>query len=326
MFKNKNNIELSLDEQPQLLVVVDTEEEFNWSAEPRRNANAVTAMQHIDRSQSICEEYGLSPCYVSDYPVLSQSDGLEPLKDIFSRGKCEIGVHLHPWVTPPMDEELTRSNMYPGNLPYQLEYQKIEAVKQLIIDQFDYSPTTYKAGRYGFGKNTAKILKELGFSIDLSVCPPVDYRSDGGPDYSDFSAEPFWFDDDLIEIPVTGGFVGAAGNASKTLYNASQSLKKLKMPGILSRLGIVDRLMLSPEGFTTEEHIKLTKFLYDKGVRTFTWSFHSTSVEPGMAPYVNTKQELAKFLDSFNRYFDFFFNELGGVATTPQQLKKQLES
>lgn len=326
MFKNKNNIELSLDERPQLLVVVDTEEEFNWSAEPCRDANAVTAMQHIGRSQSICEEYGLSPCYVSDYPVLSQPDGLDPLKDIFSRGKCEIGVHLHPWVTPPFAEELTRSNMYPGNLPYQLEYQKIEAVKQLIIDHFDYSPTTYKAGRYGFGQNTAKILKELGFSIDLSVCPPVDYRSDGGPDYSDFSAEPFWFDDDLMEIPVTGGFVGMAGNVSKPLYNMSQSLKKLKMPGILSRLGIVDRLMLSPEGFTTEEHIKLTKFLYNKGVRTFTWSFHSTSVEPGMAPYVNTKQELAKFLDSFNRYFDFFFNELGGVATTPQQLKKQLES
>ena len=36
--------------------------------------------------------------------------------------------------------------------------------------------------------------------------------------------------------------------------------------------------------------------------------------------------ELRRFLDAFRRYFDFFFGELGGVATSPTRLKQHLET
>lgn len=326
--KSKQAIPLPQDSAPQLIVVVDTEEEFDWDKPADRNSTSVEAMQYINRVQDIFDEYGVTPCYVIDYPIASQEKSYKPLHDIHQDNRCEIGAHLHPWVTPPETEELKPANTYPGNLNKTLEYEKLNNLTEVIHQNFGFQPAIYKAGRYGFGRNTEAILKQLGYEIDLSFCPSVDHGHDGGPDYSDAHAQPFWFDDDrkLLEIPITGSFVGYAGNASKILYNLAQAGKNIKLPGIFTRLGIVDRLVLSPEGFTSEEHIKISKFLYDKGVRTFTWSFHSPTVMPGTTSYVTNEKELKNFLDSFHRYFDFFFNTMNGVATTPTKLKSQLES
>ncbi len=326
--KSKSAIPLPLEHPPQLIVVIDTEEEFDWSQPVDRNSTSVTAIQYINRVQDIFDEYGITPCYVIDYPIASQKQSYMPLASIFHDNRCEIGAHLHPWVTPPDNEELLPENTYPGNLEKKLEHNKLKNLTDTIRQHFDFQPTIYKAGRYGFGLNTQAILTELGYQIDLSFCPPVNHGSDGGPDYSLAHAQPFWFDDNknLLEIPITGSFVGLAGGASKFFYEFAQAGKKLKMPGIFSRLNVVDRLVLSPEGFSPAEHIKITKFLYNKGVRTFTWSFHSPAVMPGATPYVNNEHELKKFLDSFRHYFDFFFNKMHGVATTPTKLKNQLES
>ena len=42
-------------QRPTLMVVVDTEEEFDWSAPFSRQATGVTAMRHIDRAQRLCD-------------------------------------------------------------------------------------------------------------------------------------------------------------------------------------------------------------------------------------------------------------------------------
>ncbi|PAV27048.1 WalW protein [Tamilnaduibacter salinus] len=328
MFQNRRYIQPSADMTPRLMVVVDTEEEFDWHGEPDPEATQVSAMAHIERVQSIFDDYGIQPCYVIDYPIASQSLSIDALRSIYEQGRCEIGAHLHPWVNPPVEEALTKPNTYPGNLPRALEHEKLQHLRDTIQDAFGAPPTIYKAGRYGFGPNTTEILQELGFRTDLSVCPPLDSRGDGGPDYRRYDARPFWFGTarELLELPVTGAFTGWAHRFAVPLFDLATRLRRFRAPGILARLGAVDRLMLSPEGFSSDEHIRLTRFLMAQGVRTFTWSFHSPSVVPGHTDYVQTEQDLDRFLASFRRYFDFFFNELGGEATTPSRLRTHLES
>ena len=325
MFENRRSIELPADLPPQLIAVVDTEEEFDWRAEPDSAADRVTAMDRIDRVQDVFDEYGITPCYVIDYPIASKPGGYRKLKAYVEEGRCEIGAHLHPWVNPPVSEALTRANTYPGNLPAELERQKLSLLRDTIQQNLGVLPVAYKAGRYGFGPNTGRTLQELGFHIDLSICPPLDSRSDGGPDYRRFDAWPFWFgegDNPMLELPCTGGFVGWSGRAALPVYEAGLALKKFRAPGVLSRVGAVDRLMLSPEGFTTGEHIRLVRALYRQGLRSFTWSFHSPSVVPGNTEYVQDDEQLTDFIDRFRRFFDFFFNELGGQATTPTGLHR----
>jgi len=326
MLKNHPPIKFPQDIPPQLIVVIDTEEEFNWSAPPDKNSTSVTAMEKIHRVQDIFDEYDITPCYAIDYPVASQPQGYEPLLEIYNKGNCEIGAHLHPWVNPPMEEKLTISNMYPGNLSYRLEYNKLKVLKEQIKKIFNFSPIIYKAGRSGIGENTSKILEELGFNIDLSICSAFDYTADGGPDFSNYQPSPFFFgtQNQLLEIPSTGAFVGIAGSFSKQIYKAAGYFDIFKAQAIIARLGIVDRLLLSPENFTPKENIKLTKFLFNKGCRNFTWNFHNTALLPGMTTYTKNKKELTQFLDSFRFFFDFFLGEMNGQFSTPTKLYKNL--
>lgn len=327
MLKPHSTIKFPADSLPQLIVVIDTEEEFDWFAEPNRQSNTVNHMDSIHLVQDIFNEYGIHPCYVIDYPISSQEKSIKVLKTFFDQGLCEIGAHLHPWVNPPFDEELSRTNMFPGNLAKQLEYEKLKLLTDSINQSFGFDPRIYKAGRYGVGPHTTEIMNKLGYDIDLSICTAFDYRADGGPDFSQYSADPYWFgpNNNMLEIPLSCAFVGIEGIPSVSIYNLAQRYKALKLPGLLSRLGIVDRLMLSPEGYSSNEHLKLTQYLYNQGVRTFTWNFHSSTVAPNMTMYTKSDQEVQAFLDSFRRFFDYFFDKLKGVATTPVGIKKQLE-
>ena len=53
---------------------------------------------------------------------------------------------------------------------------------------------------------------------------------------------------------------------------------------------------------------------------------HIPSVVPGHTPYVRNDDDLRRFLDMFRRYFDYFLGTLEGVATTPTQLRAELET
>ena len=63
---------------------------------------------------------------------------------------------------------------------------------------------------------------------------------------------------------------------------ASQApLVRLHAVGVLARLGLLNKVWLSPEGYLTSEHIKLVRTLHHDGARIFSFAFHSPSVEPG---------------------------------------------
>lgn len=323
-------IDQSNEERPSLLVVVDTEEEFDWGADFDRANVGVEAIADLVRVQAVFDEFGIKPTYVMDYPVASQKAAFEPLKEIVDSGRATPGAHLHPWVSPPYDEEVNRPNSYPGNLPAELEREKLVRLAQTIEDNIGTRPTIYKAGRYGFGPNTARILEETGFEIDLSTCPPFDFSDDGGPDYSGFDSRPYWFGEKrrLLGLPASGSYVGFVRNRAHALYTAAThpSLRWARLPGILSRLRAVDRQFLSPEGYGSADHERLTRFLLASGVRTFTFSFHSPSMRPGCTPFVKNEGELREFLDACRRYFEFFLGDMNGVARTPHEVLEHLST
>jgi hypothetical protein len=319
---------LAQSEQPRLVVVIDTEEEFDWSSSFSSKNTSVRAMRCIHRIQNMFEEFHITPVYVIDYPVASQSDGYLPLREIHDDKRCLIGAHLHPWVNPPFDEVVTRHNSYPGNLSRTLEAKKLRILGDEIEKQFGARPVIYKAGRYGIGPATADILEEQGYEVDLSVCPRMDYSFDGGPNFLENSAQPYWFGNrrKLLELPLTVGFAGRLRRWGAGLHGLASrpSLARLHPVGLLARLNLVDKIWLSPEGYRSSEHIKLTRDFYADGLRVFSFAFHSPSVEPGHTPYVRSQNDLSSFLDRCRRFFDFFLGELGGCPSTPLELRRLL--
>lgn len=313
---------------PTLMVLIDTEENFDWSKPLARENTDVTAMRDQIKAHRIFEKYGITPIYVADYPVVSEPDGVAPLRELFDDGKCVIGAHLHPWVNPPFDEVVCNINSYPGNLPMELEREKLRCLTETIAEAFGERPIVYKAGRYGVGFNTTAILEELGYEIDTSVLTRTDLSDEDGPDFSNCHGDPYWFGGKrrLLEIPMTADYVGVfrrAGPHLRKLLTSAPGMA-LRLPGIFSRLGLFERIVLTPEGINWDEHQRLTRALHNAGQRVFSFTYHSPSLGIGYTPYVQSAQDLIKFLDKFERYFDFFFGEFGGRAATPAEIRSLL--
>ena len=231
-------------------------------------------------------------------------------------------------MNPPLSEELTTRNSFGCRLGAALETEKIRVLSNQIAESFGRLPTVYKAGRYGFGPTTASALEALGFTVDVSVNPRMTYASEGGPSFEAFDTTPFFFGSRrrLLEIPCSTDYTGVAGPMAPRLHRmvSYPSLERTRIVGVLSRLRVVNKIMLSPEGSTLEEMKALTRSLLRRGVRTFSLTMHSPSVEPGCTPYVRTTAELGQFLDRVRAYCDFFLGELGGAAGTPEDFLQSL--
>jgi hypothetical protein len=211
-----------------------------------------------------------------------------------------------------------------------LEAAKLKHLVERITESVGERPVVYKAGRYGLGVNTSMALAELGFLVDLSASPPFDFSDEGGPDYSGFTADPYWFGTDwkLLGIPATGAYVGAVASRSFAhrlhVVTNRRAFVRLKIPAVLSRLTLLDRLHLSPEGYSLTELMRLTRALARRGQSIFVLSFHSPSLKPGCTPYVRSSGDLERFLATLEGYLDFFFTDMKGRAATPLELRREL--
>jgi hypothetical protein len=321
-------IALPPETRPILTVVIHTEEEFDWNKPHDSNATGVGHMHHIDRAQTMFDEFGIVPNYVIDYPIASQEIAIAPLKDFADSGRALIGTHLHPWVSPPYEEEVNTHNSYPGNLPRDLEAEKLRLLTEKITQSFGTRPVTYLAGRYGFGPNTGEILDELGYEVDISPAVPINFCADGGPDYSAYTSHPYWFGKQrkLLGLPGTGGYVGALRNGGTPLYKRLTHpwLRRAKLSAIVARLHLMERIRLSPEDYSEPEMRRLTDALCRGGIRIFVFSFHSPSIQPGGTPYVQSQADLTRFLEKCRRYFSYFLETLGGTSMTPLEIRHLL--
>ncbi len=316
-------------EPPLLVVIIDTEEEFDWARPISRDNRGVTSIVGQARAQAIFARYGIVPTYVVDYPVATDADAVATLKAFQDAGAALIGAHLHPWVTPPDDEKVTPANSYPGNLPPALEEAKLRTLTDAIEENFGRRPRVYKAGRYGIGPNTPAILARLGYLVDASVVPHTEFRADGGPDFRHERPVPRAFDEagKVMELPLSVGFCGLLRRLGPRLYGPmTRPLPMaLRLPGIAARARLLERIRLSPEGADADDHVRLTRALRRDGVRVFSYTYHSPSLVPGHTPYVQSARELAAFLDRMDRYFDWFFGTLGGRTTTPLEVREMWE-
>jgi hypothetical protein len=102
-------------------------------------------------------------------------------------------------------------------------------------------------------------------------------------------------------------------------------IARLRPLAITSRLRLLERLRLTPEGHTLAEMKRLTRALLGQGQRTFVLSLHSPSVALGHTPYVRTDADRVALLQRLRDYLRFFRDELGGRFATPHALKAELE-
>lgn len=285
------------------IITVDTEEEFNWNQPLRASGYTLHSVSRLARFQSFCEGHGVVPVYLVDYPVATSADAAEILREPLATGRAEIGVQLHPWVSPPFEEEVNQYNSFAGNLAQELEEAKFNSLYAAIVENFSATPRIYRAGRYGVGPNTPQILKRHGIAIDSSARARFDYSSQGGPNFRDLPIRPWWVDQPggLMELPLTTVYWGPLRRFGPWLYPKLWRMPRLR--GALARVGLLERIPLTPEGVTQVEVRRGVEAALDEGLELLVFSFHSPSLEPGHTPYVRTEADLDRLYDWWRAVF-----------------------
>ena len=319
---------------PILIVAVDTESEFDWNGPFLRTQTSVRNVRNQSMAQEIYDRFGVRPIYLVDYAVATQPEAYLPLREIFHSQRCEIGAHLHPWITPPFLEELSPRASFSQNLPVSLQKAKLTQLTEAIERSFDFRPLCYRAGRLGVGEEIADLLQSLGYHIDMSVLPGIDMRPIHGPDFRRGLDRPYWFGHDLslLEIPATPCFAGLLAaralpkSVSIELYDqlARPPLDRLRMRGVFARLGLLEWLPPTPEGVTISELHRLMRAFLSRGHRVFVLSYHSSSLLPGSTEYVRSQSDLSGFLSRIEQFLDFFIGKLGGISMTPSEVRAVL--
>jgi hypothetical protein len=292
-------------------VFCDTEEEFDWARRRSRDNRSTTHMAAMPDLQERFRARGVKCVHLVDHPIATDPASVDILGKWLEREEISVGTQLHPWVNPPHDEEVNTFNSFVGNLPIELERAKIENLTGTIEAAFGRRPVVYRAGRYGVGPNTALLLREAGYEADVSVRALHDYSDEGGPDFSRVRPFPFRVGGDgLVELPLSAAYVGRLRGWGRGVYRAAGRVPRGR--GILFRTGLLNRVPLTPEGVPLEEALAAVRALLDDGLRWFSLSFHSPSVEPGHTPFVRTAEDLRGFHAWWDGMFDFLERE--GIA------------
>jgi hypothetical protein len=311
-------------DRPRLIVSVDTEEDFDWTAPLSSKSNSVHSMSRQHIAQQVLERHGVTPIYLCDFPIADQEAAYDILREWHAAGRCAIGTQLHPWVNPPHVETVNEHNSFPCNLPLSLQQEKLRRLTDQLAEAVGVRPTVFKAGRHGADAELPKLLKPLGYRVDMSFNPIRDYRPMGGPNHTHYPHTPFWLDSEheLLSIPLTANVMGALRRDWLRVAELvwSRTADRVKFPSILRRLKLMNRVALTPEGIPLEEAKELTRFLIGSGHRVFSLCYHSPSLTPGSTPYVRDENDLRRFVGWLDAYLEFFMGELGGISALPMDV------
>ncbi len=314
--------------QRYLFITIDTEED-DWGEYNARPS--VENIYRIPRLQEVFDRHSAIPTYLINYPVATDRGSIDILKGIHERGGCEIGSHLHPWNTPPLEEERTPRNLYMHTLPLELIRKKMETLHGAIRKNFGVGPASFRAGRWGFDRNVAAVIRSMGYRVDTSMTPFFEWDDyEGGPVFGLKSNGMFYFNeteyhppgkgepgrigapgDYLLQVPPTMGFLQPYFRFADLLRNSFRKkiFSRFRVLGMMEKLGIMNYRWLSPENSFVEDMIALSRIVLKKGVPFLNMFFHSTSLVPGRSPFIKTEADVEEMLRKIDAYLRFAKNE-----------------
>ena len=294
---------------------VDTEEEWDWSGPFPENNFSVENTVNIPKFQAFCDRLGIKPTYFVNYAIAADPNSVKRIKAPLEKGNCEVGGHLHPWCTPPIKEEVNKAqNSHTITLPFDLVEKKLSNLTQKLEKEFGQKPRSFRSGRWGTNGKLLKLLHTNGYTIDSSIHP---YYADTPFSYHEAPDVPYWpsYDEcttagnqrEIYELPVTSGY----NRSNFPLWNrihlalSKPPISQMRLVGILWKLGLLRKIQLSPELADANNMISLTKAALKKGHRIIHMYFHSSSLLPGMTPYVKNETDEKQFYSNIEAVFQY---------------------
>lgn len=310
------------------LITIDTEGDNLWSHP--REINTKNA-QGLLRFQSLCNEYGFKPVYLTNYEMAMDDFFVSFAKKCADKGECEIGMHLHPWNSPPIIPLTSDDYQYQ---PFLIEYphdvieKKVQFMTSLLEERFERKIYSHRAGRWCINTTYISILKEYGYHTDCSVTPHVDWSSvkgnpssSGGVDYSMFPDSSYYLDEKnlsqkgsgtILEVPMTiilkprFRFIPGFG---LNLFANSSKLKKY----------LFRKVWLRPDS----HYSNMSNILNSNKAEYYEFMIHSSELSAGLNPTFKTEESIEMLYKSIRELFESAKKKCSGMTLEDFYQQKQ---
>jgi hypothetical protein len=281
-------------------ITVDTEEEWDWEKGFSTQSPCVKNVHGIPRFQEVCERFGAKVTYFVNYSILASKECEPILRALSANPMVEIGLHYHPWNTPPLSlgSNVPVQETYLSNLDWPTAKSKLDS----IFSQFDrlgIKPKSFRGGRYSTSPMIQEYLSSRGIQADCSVFPYCRWEESGAPDYSSRGFEmvriPFINQNRYLwEIPLTRGFTrGNWSFLSKVfLLLESKPWRYFRIIGLLEKFGITRRVWLNFEESLGKENFFLRSSLNRLRLPAINFTLHSSSLLVGGNSYIRDSKAL----------------------------------
>jgi len=319
--------------KPSLCISIDVECDMpRWVVEPKTTLENING---IPRLQALFDELGVKPTYLVTYPVAASDHCVGIFKPILESGRCEIGMHCHPWTTPPIGEDERLVASFLSNMPPSIVETKLRAVTEQIESSFGERPRSYRAGRFGLAPSHLWILEELGYEVETSVTPLTSWTEEGGPDFRDARLLPYhpnYLDvrregnSKLLEVPVTITLTRPTPEWLRWAYVRIPRFTRLR--GLLSRdrLNVIDVVWAYAAEFSAEDMITAADVAVRSGAPVVNVFMHSNEVWPGGSPYCQSEKDLEKYLERLRTALEELVLKRGLVPRTLKEFHEEYSS
>ena len=300
------------------LITVDTEGDDLWGWMP---GDPITTenTNYIPRFQELCEKYGFKPVYLTNYEMARDDRWVAYSKQKALAGKCEIGMHLHGWNTPP-DYPLENrfgENPYITEYPPQIMDEKVETIMQLLQDRYEMPIVSHRSGRWATNEAYFDSLARHGIRIDCSVTPELNLSTlagcsqNCGNDYRKAPKGVYKIHPDILEVPLTTRLVRQCNKGS--LKHRVRTLLK------------GEEYWLRPIRHSVEPMKTLTQRVIDEGNGDYLeFMIHSSELMPGGSAFFKDAEEVETLYKVMDAYFAYVA-ELGYQGKTLQEFAAEQE-
>jgi len=304
------------------LITIDTEGDGLWSGPSEittRNAG------FLPRFQALCEKYGFYPTYLTNYEMATDDSFIAFGRDVIRRGAGEIGMHLHAWHSPPHFPLTANDTKY---MPYLIEYpldvirSKIEYMTRRLEGTFKVKMTSHRAGRWAFDSNYANVLEDLGYTVDCSVTPGVDWQRTrgkpdgaGGSDYRNFPRQAYFLSSSdisiagkskILEVPMT--IIESRSPIARVFAHHIPALPILDHA--CRRLWPV--AWLRPNGRNLSSMQRIIDSCVADQREHVEFMLHSSELMPGGSPTFPTEESIERLYEDMDALFDYMGPKFSG--------------
>ncbi|MBF0531385.1 MAG: hypothetical protein HQK55_19370 [Deltaproteobacteria bacterium] len=305
-----------------LAVTIDVEEEGLFTG---RYASGSAPCENVTRLallDSLFSKYEIRPTLLVTYQAARDPSRLAQLIDLADKWRGEIGAHLHPWNTPPLQQAGPRL-LSSEETPRELLSAKLETLVT-TLQGAGIDPASFRMGRFNLGPRMLSILNDTGFKVDSSICPMRKYHA--GPDHLAAPTDPYHPDpscptkpgkSSILEVPLTVlPVIPGMGYWADQAVKAYPSVAK-PVVWLAKNIG-----SLSAQPFWLGlRRLKTAARLHRRrGGRVITVFFHSSELLPDGCPQHRTEEDTHLFLNKLSLFFSWLRQEQGFESVTLAEL------